>query len=153
MSTNNESWNIRLSTNKTRLLMERGFEISGYVLTHPKTGDRQIVEMGAVRKLSNDEMWRLMHPASVPMPLNLEAPLEELTTEVDGHALVLCPFCKAGEFLIRECGRIWNGTKYGDPSSVEIMHHCTPIPGQPSRPIIRVGRDVESAVAAWNKRG
>jgi hypothetical protein len=49
-------------------------------------------------------------------------------------------------------GRVWMGMKYSEPSSIEIMHHCDQVPGQPSRPVIRVGRDIQSAVSAWNQR-
>lgn len=30
--------------------------------------------------------------------------------------------------------------------------HCDPVEGQPSRQIERIGRDAESAIAAWNRR-
>lgn len=146
-----DDWNMRMSTSKTRLLMERGFEISGFIMTHPKSGDRQLVEMGAVRKLTKDEMWNLMHPVSVPMPLNLGIQQEESAFEYEGHKFKPCPFCKAGSFSVR-LNRVWTGMKYSEPSAVEIFHYCVPIQGQPSRPIVRVGRDVESAVAAWNMR-
>jgi len=63
-----------------------------------------------------------------------------------------CPFCGAGETQIRENGRIWSGMKYSDPISVSVFHWCEPEPGQPSRAIERIGRDLDSAIAAWNKR-
>jgi hypothetical protein len=47
---------------------------------------------------------------------------------------------------------MWNGSAYGEPSSVSIRHWCKLIVGQPSRMIERIGRDEESAVAAWNLR-
>ncbi len=37
-----------------------------------------------------------------------------------------CPFCGAGETQIRENGRMWTGSKYGDPASVSVMHWCEP---------------------------
>lgn len=49
-------------------------------------------------------------------------------------------------------GKIWTGTKYSEPASVSVLHHCDPVAGQPSRAIERVGRDLGSAIAAWNLR-
>lgn len=64
-----------------------------------------------------------------------------------------CPFCGAGETGIVENGRMWTGMRYGDPVSVSVRHFCPPTPGQPSpRLIERCGRDLESAIAAWNHR-
>lgn len=63
-----------------------------------------------------------------------------------------CPFCGAGETIIHVNKGTWNGTGYGEPVSVEIRHWCADVKGQPSRPILRIGRDEASAVAAWNKR-
>jgi len=40
-----------------------GFEVSGFVLCHPD-GRRCLVEKSAVRWLSNEEMWDLMHPVN-----------------------------------------------------------------------------------------
>ena len=66
--------------------------------------------------------------------------------------LLPCPFCGAGTTEIRQNGRPWLGTRYGDPSSVSVRHWCEPIDGQPSRMIERAGRDRAAAVAAWNMR-
>ena len=66
--------------------------------------------------------------------------------------LLPCPFCGAGETEVRENGKTWLGMKYFEPVSVSILHWCTPIEGQPSRPIERIGRDLESAISAWNMR-
>lgn len=63
-----------------------------------------------------------------------------------------CPFCGAGETTIVAGTRVWNGMRYGQPSSVSVKHWCTKIDGQPSRMIERIGRDEESALAAWNQR-
>lgn len=68
------------------------------------------------------------------------------------HELLTCPFCGGTEIEIRENGRVWTGTKYGEPPSVSVRHHCRPVLGQPSRMLERVGRDRASAVAAWNMR-
>lgn len=47
---------------KVRQIIEQnGYKLSGVVLINGH-GDRVIVEMGAVRWLGNEEMWRLMHP-------------------------------------------------------------------------------------------
>lgn len=66
--------------------------------------------------------------------------------------LVPCPFCGAGSTSIRENGKRWTGQRYSEPTSVSVLHHCDPVAGQPSRSIERVGRDLESAIAAWNDR-
>jgi hypothetical protein len=63
-----------------------------------------------------------------------------------------CPFCGGQEVGIKENGKVWAGHKWGEPCSVSITHFCPDIPGQPNRGIERVGRDAESAVAAWNMR-
>lgn len=62
-----------------------------------------------------------------------------------------CPFCGAGETLIVENGKVWSGMKYSEPVSVSVRHWC-PNPGQPTRMIERIGKDRESAIAAWNSR-
>jgi hypothetical protein len=56
-----------LTTRKARDLMNRGYEVSGVVLLGPDNR-RAIVEMSAVRCISNSEMWALMHPATDPLP-------------------------------------------------------------------------------------
>ena len=66
--------------------------------------------------------------------------------------LLPCPFCGAGTTRVVMNGQTWTGTKYSDPISVSVVHHCDPIEGQPSRQIERIGRDAESAIAAWNRR-
>lgn len=63
-----------------------------------------------------------------------------------------CPFCGAGTFQIRANGKVWMGQKFSEPCSVSVLHWCEPVEGQPSRPIERVGRDEDSAIAAWNTR-
>jgi len=63
-----------------------------------------------------------------------------------------CPFCGAGTTEILENGRVWLGTKYGDPVSVSVRHWCEKIEGEPSRCFDRIGRDKESAIAMWNMR-
>ena len=66
--------------------------------------------------------------------------------------LLPCPFCGGSTFEIVENGKVWTGMKYSDPVSVSVRHWCNKRPAQPSRSIERVGRDMESAVAAWNMR-
>jgi hypothetical protein len=124
------------------LLDSKNLEISGQVLIRGD-GQRAIVEMGAVRWLTNEEMWKLMHPSSVS---------EAVECEGRTFALEPCPFCLSGTFQIRALGRVWGGMSYGPPSSYEVIHHCDPVAGQPSRAVVRVGRDLESAVKAWNQR-
>lgn len=132
----------KMTRNKVEILLDsKNFEISGQVLTR-NDGQRAIVELGAVRWLTNDEMWSLMHPSQK----------QKVSHEGKDYFLEPCPFCAAGMTSIRPLGRVWMGMKYSEPSSIEIMHHCDPVAGQPSRPVIRVGRDIESAVQAWNSR-
>jgi hypothetical protein len=66
--------------------------------------------------------------------------------------LLPCPFCGGNNSQIRANGKMWNGGGFGAPASISIMHWCEPIDGQPSRPIERVGRDLPSAILAWNTR-
>ena len=63
-----------------------------------------------------------------------------------------CPFCGAGETRVIANVQMWTGKSYGEPVSVSVRHWCTPVSGQPSRMIERIGRDRESAIAAWNMR-
>jgi hypothetical protein len=105
--------------------------------------------MGAVRWLANEEMWALMHPLQELLPA---AQPELVIHDGESYLLKPCPFCAGGVTSIRPLGRVWTGMKYSEPSSVEINHHCDPVVGQPSRAVQRVGRDVQSAVDAWNTR-
>lgn len=125
------------------LKMLSGMSETGVIMTDPKSGRRAIVEMGAIRWLNQEEMWELMHPVDIRQPV-----------EFYGHTFLLnpCPWCAKGEFRIHELGKVWTGMKYSQPTSYEVIHHCEPTDGQPSRPIIRVGRDLESAISAWNDR-
>lgn len=68
-------------------------------------------------------------------------------------ALLPCPFCgESNGTSIMPNGRVWLGTRWGEPTSVSVRHWCPQLPGQPSRMIERIGRDEASAVAAWNTR-
>lgn len=52
----------RLTDEKANHIIARdGFKMTGAVLCKPN-GERCIVEMSAVRWLSNDEMWAILHP-------------------------------------------------------------------------------------------
>lgn len=75
-----------------------------------------------------------------------------MTTAPTPSELLPCPFCGAGNTEIRENGKVWSGMGYTRPTSTSVFHQCTPITGQPSRAIERVGRDRASAIAAWNQR-
>lgn len=66
--------------------------------------------------------------------------------------LLPCPFCGSGSTIIKENGKVWLGSRHSQPTSVSIVHWCPATLGQPSRAIERVGRDYNSAVAAWNLR-
>ena len=63
-----------------------------------------------------------------------------------------CPFCGGSNTLIEPGGRVWAGTRWGEPTSYKVIHWCLVPLGQPTRRIERVGRDIESAVKAWNER-
>lgn len=43
------------------IINRSGHKITGFVVCHPETHDRCIVEMSACRWLTNEEMWWLMH--------------------------------------------------------------------------------------------
>ncbi len=54
----------RLTRQKTKdLINDSNYKVTGFIV-EKKDGQRAIVEMGAVRHLSNREMWDLMHPQS-----------------------------------------------------------------------------------------
>ena len=51
-----------LTAMKTASIINRsGHQITGFVVSHPETHERCIVEMSACRWLTNEEMWWLMH--------------------------------------------------------------------------------------------
>jgi hypothetical protein len=57
-----------LTAMKTASIINRsGHKITGFVLCHPETQERCIVEMSACRWLTNEEMWRLMHVSESPL--------------------------------------------------------------------------------------
>jgi hypothetical protein len=64
--------------------------------------------------------------------------------------LLPCPFCGAGDTQLREV-KHWTGMS-SVVLSVSVYHWCEPVEGQPGRVIERIGRDEESAIAAWNRR-
>ena len=58
----------KLTAKKSEQVMNRdGHVISGFVLCHPDTGHRCIIEMSAVRWLTNKESWWLMHESESPL--------------------------------------------------------------------------------------
>jgi len=65
--------------------------------------------------------------------------------------LLPCPFCGSGNTQIDQF-RVWMGNGWGEPITVSVNHWCAKIEGQPSRKIERIGKDLESAIAAWNMR-
>jgi len=86
-------------------------------------------------------------------PPNQENAVAKATVTTDAlNRLIPCPFCGAGTNEIRENGRIWTGMKHSTASSISVLHWCTPVEGQPSRAIERIGKDMESAITAWNMR-
>ena len=51
-----------------------GYEITGFILCNPKTGQRCLVEMSAVRWLDKDSAWWLMHESPAKLkPDNTQA--------------------------------------------------------------------------------
>lgn len=67
--------------------------------------------------------------------------------------LLPCPFCGAGETRFHE--NHFDPTPSGrerEPISVEVRHWCEPMAGVVRTHIVQVGRDRESAIAAWNRR-
>ena len=57
-----------LTAKKTDTVQRRdGYRVTGFVLCHPETGSRCIVEMSAVRWLSKGESWWLMHTSRSPL--------------------------------------------------------------------------------------
>ena len=53
----------QLTCEKTATVAKRdGHQITGFILCHPQTGERAIVELSTVRWLSKDHAWKLMHP-------------------------------------------------------------------------------------------
>lgn len=74
-----------------------------------------------------------------------------------GPALLPCPFCGGGETVVHRNRGTSRGMsdgviRYGEDVSVEVRHWCPPVEGQLTRGgITFVGRDLASAVAAWNR--
>lgn len=66
--------------------------------------------------------------------------------------LLPCPFCGAGITEFKLNGQVWSGTGYSEPTSVSVVHWCTKVEGQPYRALERVGKDLDSAIDAWNRR-
>ena len=54
--------NDPLTDRKADEIMERGYQLTGYVLRHPTTSDRVIIESSAVRWVKADDMAKIMFP-------------------------------------------------------------------------------------------
>ncbi|KVE37351.1 DUF551 domain-containing protein [Burkholderia sp. TSV86] len=66
----------RLTDMKANDIIQRdGYKMTGAVLCL-EDGSRCIVELGAVRWLTRDESWALMHPRTAPQPSQADAPAE-----------------------------------------------------------------------------
>ena len=50
----------QLTCGKAFSITQRGYELTGFVLRHPDTGEMCIVEQSAVRWIGKDEAWNLM---------------------------------------------------------------------------------------------
>ena len=61
-----EAASAHLTAKKVAGILEMGvgWQVSGFVMIQPETNARVIVEMSAVRWLSNQEMWWLMHDSA-----------------------------------------------------------------------------------------
>jgi hypothetical protein len=60
-----------LTAMKTASIINRsGHKITGFVVCHPETHERCVVEMSACRWLTNEEMWWLMHVSESPLTAN-----------------------------------------------------------------------------------
>ncbi len=44
------------------IMNERGYQLTGYVLRHPTTSDRVIIESSAVRWVNSNDMAKIMFP-------------------------------------------------------------------------------------------
>ena len=94
----------------------------------------------------------MKNETSQPLPVRLSEGLGPLATWSEECRLLPCPFCGAGQTLLKDNGRMWAGMKLSDPVKVSVQHWCEDDPGQPNRMIERIGRDRKSAILAWNKR-
>lgn len=74
------------------------------------------------------------------------------TPDADLGKLLPCPFCGGGISHFQENGRIWTGTRYGDPVSVSVQHWCDTAGGIHSRMIEKAGKTKADAIALWNTR-
>lgn len=63
-----------------------------------------------------------------------------------------CPWCAGTDIQVVPHRMSPTMEREGDLISVEVRHHCPPTNGQPSRAVIRIGRDYASACNAWNTR-
>lgn len=64
-----EKGHPRLTAGKAAVVAARdGWEVTGFVLSCPRSGRRAIVERSAVRWLSAEEMWWIMHDSPSPLP-------------------------------------------------------------------------------------
>lgn len=82
-----------------------------------------------------------------------------MVSVVDASNIKPCPFCSSGAFEISENGRIWLGTRYGDPVSYTLIHWCGNADPEVfleddrfSEPIKMKGKTREDAIAKWNTR-
>lgn len=77
-----------------------------------------------------------------------------MTPDAQARALKPCPFCGAGETIIHEnhhSGITMEQTNR-EPISVEVKHWCEKIGGEVRNLTVKVGRDRQSAINAWNTR-
>lgn len=57
-----------LTESKTQFICQRdGMTVSGFVVTSAATGECAIIDKSAVRWLSKDELWWLMHESDSPL--------------------------------------------------------------------------------------
>lgn len=66
-----------------------------------------------------------------------------------------CPFCGGGETIIKEYplnNMPRMDGKQSEIISVEVSHWCDRVPGVVANHVTFRGRDMETAIAAWNRR-
>lgn len=76
----------------------------------------------------------------------------KMTDEEIKNQCLPCPFCGKRDEMVIHYNHYWSGMRYID-LSVEIRHWCEREGDMLSpRMISRIGKTIEEAIKAWNKR-